>query len=84
MIVADELQRMKNLSAEAMQALAEYVKAFDKCAKEPDETYGAAFIETNPTRERLEQLFTQAEIDAIVCNLDEIRDALHKAELLEP
>lgn len=68
-----------NCSNETMTALAEYINAFDKCAKEPDETYGAAFIAMEPKRERLKQFFTGQEFEAIIINLDEIRIVLHHA-----
>ena len=31
-------------SDEALMAIAEFIMAFDICAKEPDETYGEVFI----------------------------------------
>ena len=70
-------------SQEAMRVLAEYVKAFDKCANEPDETYGEVFIATESTRERLKQFFTTLEFNAIIVNLGEIREVLN-AVVWEP
>ena len=52
-----------------MTALAEYIKAFDKCANEPDETYetyGEVFIATEPTKKRLKQFFTTLEFSASI------------------
>jgi hypothetical protein len=87
-----ELERKNNPSAggmsvvhyspEALVALAEYIVAFDKCAKEPDETYGAAFIAMEAERERLKKHFSTQEFDAIIHNLDEIRETLRKAGLI--
>jgi hypothetical protein len=67
---------------EALQALAEYLAAFDKCANEPDESYGTAFIEMEPLRERLKQFFTPREFDAIIINTREIHKILRDAGLM--
>ena len=72
-----------NYSPEALTVLAEYVAAFDKCANEPDETYGAAFIAMEAQRENLKQYFSTQEFDAIIHNLDEIRTVLLNAGLFE-
>lgn len=55
---------------EAIRALADYIIASDKCAKEPDETYGVAFIALEPLRERLSLFFTKQEFTAIILNYD--------------
>ena len=73
---------MTDYSQESMTALAEYIKAFDVCANEPDETYGEAFIAMEPIRERLKQFFTTQEFNAIIINLGEIKEVLRKAGLL--
>ena len=71
-----------NYSQEALTALAEYIIAFDKCAEEPDETYGAAFIAMEAERERVKKFFTIQEFEAVIINLDEIRDTLRKSGLI--
>ena len=73
---------MNEYSEEALRALAEYISASDKCAKEPDETYGAAFIAMEPQRGRLRQFFLPQEIDAIIVNSKEIREILSGAGLM--
>ena len=73
---------MKDCPKEALAALAEYIKEFDKCANEPDETYGAAFIAMEFTRKRLKQFFSTQEFNAIIINLDEIKEILSKAGFL--
>jgi hypothetical protein len=87
-----ELEKQKNPSAgitsvvnyspEALPVLAEYIMAFDKCANEPDETYGAAFIAMEAERERLRKSFTTEEFEAIIINLDDIRETLREAGLI--
>ena len=73
---------MANYSNEAMIALAEFIKASDKCSNEPDETYGAVFIEIEPKRKRLEQFFTSQERSAIIVNMSEIKKILCEAGLI--
>jgi hypothetical protein len=73
---------MINYSPEALTALAEYITAFDKCANEPDETYGAAFIAMESQRERLKRFFSTPEFDAIIINIDGIRETLREAGLI--
>jgi hypothetical protein len=65
-----------------MTALAEYIVAFDKCANEPDDTYGAVFIAAEAERVKLKQFFSTKEFEAIIANLDDIRETLRKAGLI--
>ena len=73
---------MGDHSEEAMRVLADYIIVSDKCANEPDETYGAAFIALGPLRERLSRFYTKPEFEAIIFNKDEIRDVLRGAGLI--
>jgi hypothetical protein len=73
---------MINYSNDELAALVEYIKAFDKCANEPDETYGASFIKMEAERKRLKKFFTSQEFDAIIINMDEIKAALRGARLI--
>ena len=61
-------------SQEAMDALIAYIKAFDICANTLDESYGAVFIEMDSIRERLRQFFTAHEFNAIIINMDELKE----------
>ena len=69
-------------SPEALTALAEYIIASDKCANEPDETYGATFIAMEAERKQLKKFFTTQEFNAIIINRSEIREVLRKAGLI--
>jgi len=73
--------KREDYSPEAMKALLEYIKAFDKCANEPDETYGAVFIAMEPQRKRLKEFFSPQEFEAILVNMSEIKKALRDAGL---
>ena len=71
-----------NYSPEALEALTEYVKAFEKCANEPQDTYGVAFIMMDAKKGRLKKFLTKQEFDAVIANIDEIREDLLEAGLI--
>ncbi len=68
--------KLAAISEDAMLALADYVKAFDACANEPDKTYVALSISLAQHHERLRSFFTLKEFDAIIYHPDEIRKIL--------
>ena len=71
---------MINRSDEAMiRLLAEYIEAFEKCANAPDETYETALIAMQPIREHVRQFFTAKEFEAIIFNLEEIKEIVQNA-----
>jgi hypothetical protein len=66
----------------AMRAIAEYIDASNKNAKDPDETWAAGFKTVGEKIDALHEFFSKDEVTAILVNSNQIGKVLREAGLL--